>query len=71
MKIKIGDLVRVSLPGEDDKVGSIIQIEESTDLFSEKYAVLETNTYVHVLCGGEIMVLDLADYEFEVIDETG
>jgi len=71
MKIKIGDLVRVSLVGEEDEVGSIIQIEESTDLFSEKYAVLETNTYVHVLCSGEIRVFDLADYDFEVIDEAG
>ena len=71
MKIKIGDLVRVSSVGEDDEVGSIVQIEESTDLFSEKYAILETNTYVHVLCSGEIKVFDLEDYEFEVIDEAG
>ena len=71
MKIKVGDLVRVSLVGENDEVGSIVQIEESTDLFSEKYAILETNTYVHVLCGGEIKVFDWEDYEFEVIDEAG
>tara|TARA_R100000655_G_C2971882_1_gene190488 strand:- start:595 stop:810 length:216 start_codon:yes stop_codon:yes gene_type:complete len=71
MKIKVGDLVRVSSVGEDDELGSIVQVEEKTGLFSEKYAILETSTYVHVLCGGEIKVFDWEDYEFEVIDEAG
>jgi hypothetical protein len=68
--MKIGDMVKISGPTHGNVwewTGTIVDIEESTDLFSEKYAIMETNTYVHALCAGEIKVFDVAEYKFEVI----
>ena len=72
--LKVGDMVRVSsnlLTSKQVVVGTVVDIKEVTDLFSEKYAILETNTYLHVLCDGEIKVLDLEDWSAEVINESG
>ena len=70
---KIGDLVHVRPAyGEDRRVayGTIVDIKVETDLFSEKYAVLEENTYFHVLCDGEVMTFDDEDYVVEVVNES-
>ena len=67
---KIGDLVRVRTAyGEDREAacGTIVDIKVETDLFSEKYAVLEENTYFHILCDGEVLTFDEEEYVFEVI----
>ena len=69
---KVGDLVHVRPAyGEDRKVayGTIVDIKIETDLFSEKYAVLEENTYFHVLCDGEVKTFDDEEYVIEVINE--
>ena len=68
--MQVGDLIKVSGPTSGNVwewTGTIVDIEESTDLFSEKYAIMETNTYVHVLCSGEIKVFDITEYEIEVV----
>tara|TARA_B100001094_G_scaffold324071_1_gene376042 strand:+ start:1262 stop:1483 length:222 start_codon:yes stop_codon:yes gene_type:complete len=70
---KIGDLVHVRHAyGEDRKVacGTIVDIQVETDLFSEKYAVLEENTYFHVLCDGEVKTFDDEEYVIEVVNES-
>ncbi len=67
---KIGDVVVVSYNGRDPHSGVVVDIEVSQDLFSEKYAIMETNTYLHVLCNGEIKVFDVEEHEIEVISES-
>ena len=70
---KVGDMVRASnrlLTSKQVVIGTVVEIKEVTDLFSEKYAILETNTQLHVLCDGEIKVLDLEDWSAEVINES-
>ena len=72
--MKVGDLVkaayvRSTIQGKYHS-GIVVDIREVTDLFSEKYAILETNTYVKVLCDGTIMTFDLDEDTIEVIDES-
>jgi hypothetical protein len=72
--MKVGDLVnaayvRMGIPGIFHS-GVIVEIEESTDLFSEKYAITETNTYIKVLVDGKIMTFELEEDKFEVINES-
>ena len=72
--MKVGDLVnaayvRKTIPGIFHS-GVIVEIEESTDLFSEKYAITETNTYIKVLVNGKIMTFELDEDKFEVINES-
>ena len=67
---KIGDVVVVSYNVRGLHSGVVVDIEESQDLFSEKYAIMETNTYLHVLCDGEIKVFDVEEHEIEVINES-
>ena len=50
--------------------GIVIDIDEVTDLFSEKYAITERNTYIKVLANGTIMTFDLSEDEVEVVDEN-
>ena len=50
--------------------GIIVDIEEVDDLFSEKYAIVETNTYVRVLANGDIMTFELEGDKIEVINES-
>ena len=50
--------------------GIVVDIDEVTDLFSEKYAITERNTYIKVLAGGIIRTFDLSEDEVEVISES-
>jgi len=81
--VKVGDLVKAQLgfqaaasaanAAEAISVytGVVVGIEEVTDLFSEKYAITETNTYIRVLCDGQIQTFDLSEDRVEVINEAG
>jgi len=79
--LKVGDMVHVTIkpyhsrwprdPSDREARGTVVDIDEVTDLFSEKYAILETNTYLHVLCDGEVKVFDLEEWTAEVINESG
>ena len=50
--------------------GIVVDIDEVTDLFSEKYTITERNTYIKVLAGGIIRTFDLSEDEVEVISES-
>ncbi len=69
--MKIGDMVKVSYVVEnaDGKkfFGTIVDIEEVTDLFSEKYAITEVTTYVRVLVDGEVRTFTADEDHIEVI----
>lgn len=66
--MKIGDMVVASYNGTvSTHVGTVIEVEEVTDLFSEKYAITETNTYVRVLVEGQVMTFAAEDDNIEVI----
>ena len=72
--MKVGDMVKAAYvrgghPGIYH-TGVVVEMEEVTDLFSEKYAVLESNTYVRILTKGKIMTFDLEEDKFEVISEN-
>ena len=65
---KIGDLVKVALkrPFQDlsfstPMIGIVTRVKCVDDLFSEKYAIIETETYVDVLCDGEIVTFTLGE----------
>ena len=67
--MKKGDLVRFeskdyftddALPVTVWKTGVIVDISESTDIFSEKYAIMETTTYIQILSDGKLEALELA-----------
>ena len=71
---KIGDLVKVSMRWittgtEEPFIGTVVDIKETEDLFSEKYAIMETNTYIHVLSNGNVTVHDLDECIVEVIND--
>lgn len=68
--LRVGTLVRACHDPRATYTGIITAIEETQDLFSEKYAIMETNTTVHVLCDGEVLYFDLAEDSIEVIDEA-
>ena len=68
---KVGDMVRVFKGPDREFCGTVVDIVEEDDLFSEKYAIMETNTYFHVLCSGVVKVFDEDEWYVEVIDETG
>tara|TARA_B100000212_G_scaffold329174_1_gene294120 strand:+ start:1364 stop:1573 length:210 start_codon:yes stop_codon:yes gene_type:complete len=65
---KVGDVISISYNGQGGWSGVVVEIETSQDLFSEKYAIMETNTYLHVLCDGEIKIFDADEHEIEVIN---
>ena len=81
--MKVGDLVKAQLGFQGAAsaanaagvfsvyTGVVVEIEEVTDLFSEKYAITETNTYIRVLCDGQIQTFDLSEDRVEVINEAG
>lgn len=50
--------------------GIVVDVETSRDLFSEKYAIMETNTYVRILSNGSIMTFDAGEDKIEVIHES-
>ncbi len=73
--LKVGTLVRayhghILRERSPTYTGIITSVEESEDLFSEKYAVMETNTLVHVLCDGVIKYFDFDEDSIEVINES-
>tara|TARA_E500000331_G_C17170362_1_gene675797 strand:- start:156 stop:308 length:153 start_codon:yes stop_codon:yes gene_type:complete len=45
----------------------LIDIQKKKELFSEKYSVIQTTTYIHVLCEGKIEILDLEECVVKVI----
>tara|TARA_B100001094_G_C18133081_1_gene773419 strand:+ start:669 stop:881 length:213 start_codon:yes stop_codon:yes gene_type:complete len=69
--MKIGDMVKVSYIVEKSEgkkfFGTIVDIEEVTDLFSEKYAITEVTTYVRVLVDGEVKTFTADEDYIEVI----
>ena len=72
--MKVGDLVKAAYirsghPGIYHS-GVVVKIEEVTDLFSEKYAIMETNTYVDILSSGTIMTFDLDEDKIEGVNES-
>ena len=71
--LKVGTLVRAHhghLFRGLAYTGIITAVEESEDLFSEKYAIMETNVIVHVLCDGALKYFDLEEDSIEVINES-
>ncbi len=72
--MKVGDMVKAAYVRSDIPgifhTGIIVDIDEVTDLFSEKYAITETNTYIRVLSNGSIMTFDLGEDKVEVINES-
>ena len=72
--MKVGDMVEAAYLRSGQQgvfhVGVVIDIEEVTDLFSEKYAILETNTYVRILSKGTLMTFDLEEDNVRVIHES-
>ena len=75
--LKVGTLVRAGQGASANHpigplyTGIITAVEESEDLFSEKYAIMETNTLIHVLCDGVIKYFDLEEDSIEVISASG
>lgn len=72
-QVKVGDLIRAAYGRDEVKTyhtGVVIEVKEVTDLFSEKYAIVETNTYVKILTNGSKMAFDLDEDEIEVVSES-
>ena len=53
----------------ESRTGIVVDIREVKSLFSDKYSIVETNTYVDIVCDGEVVTFDLEEDELEVIDE--
>ena len=72
--MKVGDMVKAAyvrnLVAGIYHTGIVVDINEVTDLFSEKYAITETNTYIKVLSSGTIMTFNLSEDDVEVINES-
>jgi len=72
--VKVGDMVKAAYIVDGHSgiyhYGVVIEIERIKDLFSEKYAIMETNTYVRVLSAGRVMTFEPGEDIIEVIDEN-
>lgn len=69
-KIKTGVMVKASYQGGAiDYVGIVTDIRETQDIFSEKYAIIETETVIDVLVEGSIRTFILEEDTVEVIIE--
>ncbi len=76
-KIKVGDMVRVSqlirsadvTPPREPVEGIVTHVEQRETLFSEKYAITETETCIHVLHEGTIKYFYLEEDIIEVIND--
>jgi|TARA_B110000467_G_C17900589_1_gene254658 hypothetical protein len=72
--MQVGDMVKAAYFRSDVvgifHTGIIVGIDEVTDLFSEKYAITETSTYIRVLSKGDLMTFDLSEDQIEVISES-
>lgn len=66
--MKVGDLVKVKNILDQTYIGILAEISEKKELFSEKYSVVSTVTYLHVLCDEKIEVLDLEECTVEVLN---
>lgn len=70
--MKVGDMViasyNTSVIESGKHTGTIIEVEEVTDLFSEKYAITETNTYIRVLAEGRVWTFSLEEDTIKVIE---
>lgn len=76
--IKVGDFVRAFTPRRDEyehtlpsAEGIVTEIRERQTLFSEKYAITETETAVHILADGKISIFYVEEDYIEVISEGG
>jgi len=65
--VQIGNLVKVKHILDQVYIGMLIDIQKKKELFSEKYSVIQTTTYIHVLCEGKIEILDLEECVVKVI----
>ena len=81
--MKKGDLVRFeskdyfsddALPVAVWKTGVIVDMSESTDIFSEKFAIIETTTNIQILSEGKLHSIELDgtvgddDWSYPVIE---
>lgn len=76
--IKVGDLVRAFTPRRDAQEhtlpsaeGIVTEIRKREVLFSEKYAITETETSIYVLADGKISIFYVEEDYIEVISESG
>ena len=71
--MKIGDAVQAKyvVGGADGKtfIGTLVDIESTKEMFSEKYNIVETVKYAHIFVGGEIMVFTIGEDHIEVVNE--
>jgi len=67
--MQIGDLVKIKYIMDQVYVGVLVDIREKREIFSEKYGVTHTATYLYVLCNDNIEVLDKEDCIVQVINE--
>ena len=66
--IRPGNLVKAGYQGGPmSYTGIVTCIEKKQSLFSEKYAIMETETIIHVLCDGTIKFFSLEEDNIEVI----
>ena len=66
--LRVGSLVKAGYQGGPQLyTGIVTDIKESTGLISDKYAIIETTTMVHLLREGELLVFDLQEDNIEVI----
>lgn len=74
MEIKPGDMVKAAyiVDGHSGIYhhGVVVEIERIKDLFSEKYSITETNTYVRILSAGRVMTFEHREDIIELIDES-
>ena len=76
--MRVGDFVRASYTrpvfNNQDSLeafmGVVTSIEEKTSLFSDKYAILEKETVVEVLCDGKVKTFVLEEDNIEVVYEN-
>jgi hypothetical protein len=68
--VKVGDLVKVKSLLDQAYVGILVDIKQKKELFSDKHSVVETVTYLHILSGGKIEVLDSKDCVVLVLNES-
>ena len=62
------DVHECTLPAAE---GIVTDIQERQVLFSDKYAITETETSIHILSDGEIRIFFLEEDYIEVINEAG
>lgn len=49
--------------------GIVVDVYTALDLFSEKYAIMQTITYVRILSNGSILTFEAEEDKIEVINE--